>query len=271
MEGERQEVTRPAPPALAICREVPASFATCLRESDASIDVDRARRQHASYVDALRSLGITVRVLPALDELPDSVFVEDAAVITGRHALLTRPGAPSRRSEVDAIRDALAEHVDLQQVPPPATIDGGDVLRVGRRLFVGVSTRTNEEGVSELARVAALDGLETISIRVTRGLHLKSACTALDDSIVLYRPGCVDESALRSHGLTLVEAREAPGANVLVFGDDVLVSTNAPETNSALCDRGWKTRALDISEFQRGDGALSCLSLRLPGTSEWVT
>ena len=263
-------MTRPSPPTHAICREVPASYSDCLRESGASIDVEKAREQHARYVEVLQRLGVSVTVFPPLDDLPDSVFVEDVAVITGRHTLLTNPGAPSRRGEVAAMREALTTHFTIHETDDGAFLDGGDVLRVGDRLFVGLSNRTNEAGAAALERGAGLDDLRVVPVRVRHGLHLKSACTALDDRTVIQRAAAFDSDELERHEVCGVEAPEPSGTNILVLADSVLVPASAPRTAERLSDSGWNVLTLDISEFQTGDGALSCLSLRWRTEDGWV-
>jgi dimethylargininase len=263
-------------PRKVLVRPVSARYAACLR-SDASavIDVARARAQHAAYVDAIRALGVEVAFVSADDESPDACFVEDTAVVTGpRRAVATRPGAPSRRDEVYAVSAALARELDVHVMDAPATLDGGDVLRVGRRLFVGLSERTNAEGAAALAEVAARDGLEVTTLAVRGGLHLKSACTLAGPDLLLFDPALVTESdltTLRAAGIATRAVLEPVGANVLALGDAVLVSAAAPRTAQALRDEGRDVRVVDVSEMHKGDGALTCLSLRIPRAGAWST
>jgi dimethylargininase len=257
-----------APPARALVREVSATYADCIRTSrGAAIDVGAARRQHAGYVDALRELGVPVDVVPADDACPDACFVEDTAVITGRHALATCPGAPARRAEVPAVAAALATLVEVHAMSAPATLDGGDVLRAGDRLFVGLSSRTNRAGLEALARVADKDGLSVVALEVRGGLHLKSACTLASGSLVVFDPDVLGQEELRAlegAGLRAIAAPESAGANVLALGDAVIVSDAAPKTAAKLAAEGLRVRRVSLSEIHKGDGALTCLSLRLP-------
>jgi dimethylargininase len=263
------------PPARVLVRPVPLRYPECLREDRAvSIDLERARQQHAGYVRALREAGAQVGEVDASDETPDACFLEDAAVVTGRHALSTRPGAPSRRAEVEGVARALAAFCTVCAMEAPATLDGGDVLRAGSTLFVGLSSRTNQAGAQRLAEVARLDGLETRVLRVTGGLHLKSACTLADATTLLYAPALLGEADLapfRDLGLTCLAAPEPAGANVLALGSRVLVSAAAPRTSALLAQRGLDVRLVDVGEFHKGDGALTCLSLRIPPQGGWST
>jgi dimethylargininase len=262
-------------PERVLTRAISARYADCVREeTSARIDVELARAQQEAYVTALRAVGVRVDMLPSDDDSPDACFIEDTAVITGAHAIATRPGADSRRAEVPPVADALARLLEVHRMDGPATLDGGDVLRIDTRLFVGLSTRTNRAGVDALARVAVLDGLEVTPIPVRGGLHLKSACTLASASVLLYDPRVLDDTdlaLLRAPGVELVRVSEPAGANVLVLGDAVLVSMAAPETAEMLRARGLDVRVLDVSEIHKGDGALTCLSLRIPRAGAWST
>ncbi len=264
-----------AVPELVIARHVADRYADCLRtDRDARIDVATARVQHAGYVAALRELGVEVEVLAAEEACPDSCFVEDTAVVLGAHALATRPGAPSRRAEVAAVASRLAARRVVHAMNAPATLDGGDVLRAGAHVFVGVSTRTNGEGVDALTRVAELEHLTVVPIDVRGGLHLKSACTLAGPALVVYDEALIDATALsafRAAGLDAVGTDEAAGANVLAIGGAVLVSTAAPRTAARLAALGLDVRTVDVGELHKGDGALTCLSLRIAGAGAWCT
>jgi dimethylargininase len=264
-----------APPARLVARQVSARYAQCVRsDTTRAIDVSAARRQHEAYVETLRSLGLRVDVLAAEDDAPDACFVEDTAVITGAHALATRPGAESRRVEVASVAQELARDRQITAMSSPATLDGGDVLRVGNRLFVGLSSRTNRAGLDALAGVAALDGLDVVALSVRDGLHLKSACSLASPSLLVLDPrilGDEERSAFGDAGLTLLAVEEPAGANVLAVGDAVLVSSAAPRTAEQLRAKGLDVRVVDVGEFHKGDGALTCLSLRVPREGAWAT
>jgi dimethylargininase len=241
----------------ALVRAIPRSYHRCLREDEVEIDVDRARRQHREYVKALEALGARVLELPALDDDPDSVFVEDVVVVLDRHAVLTRPGAPSRRGEGESLVPFI-EGFELVRMKAPATLDGGDVLRVGRFVFVGLSKRTNREGFELLAEVARAEDLEPVAVEVRGGLHLKSACTALGSSVI-GRFERIDRAPFVACDLELVDAPEPMGANVLDLGAGVLVSAAAPKTAALL---GERARIIELGEIHKGDGALTCMSVR---------
>ena len=262
-----------AVPARVVARSLSARYPNCLRsETSARIDVARARAQHDAYIAAVRALGVRVDVLPTDDDCPDACFIEDTAVITGARALATRPGAPSRRAEVAPVAEELARDLAVHRMEAPATLDGGDVLRIGSRLFVGLSSRTNAGGVEALARVAVQDGLEVIPVTVRDGLHLKSACSLASGSLLVLDPRVMreqDSALFRVTGVALLNAAEPAGANVLALGDAVLVSAAAPGTAEALRRRGLDVRVVDVSEFHKGDGALTCLSLRVPSAGCW--
>ncbi|MEM9458587.1 MAG: dimethylargininase [Myxococcota bacterium] len=262
----------PATPQRAWVRAPSDAYARCLRADDTiTPDVDRALEQHGGYVAALRAAGVEVEILPPVAGLPDACFVEDVAVILDpEFAVLTRPGAVPRQSESATIEPRLAEIFAMGQIQAPATLDGGDVLRLGARLLVGSSRRTNEAGIEQLRGLAAPRGLDVLGIPVTAGLHLKSACTALDLTTVLVDPTALDPGPLRDLGLRVHAVPEPVGANVLTLGDRVLVSAAAPKTARWLESRGRAVVRISLGEFHRGDGALSCLSLRQAAPGSWV-
>ncbi len=243
----------------------------CLRTSQQPLDLARARRQHAGYVAALRELGLEVEVLPALDICPDAVFVEDTAVLLGRRALITRPGAPARRAEVASVREALARtnQFDIHEMTAPARLDGGDVLRVGSRLFVGMSARTNADGVDRLAKLAVREGLSTQTVAVDAGLHLKSAVTAIAETTVIVDAQQLDPRPFQQLGLEVIEAQEPAGANVLALGSTIVVSASAPQTAAHLEARGLCLVRVELDQFHLADGALTCLSLRTAAAGTW--
>lgn len=261
----------PSTPSRAWVRAPSPAYADCLRnESQPRPDVGRALAQHQGYVEALRAAGVGVEVVPPAEGYPDACFVEDVAVILDHEiAVLTRPGAPSRRPEVRDLAPWLAQTLTLHALEDPATLDGGDVLRLGPTLWVGRSGRTNREGIEQLRGLAAPRGIDVIEIEVAQGLHLKSACTALDARTLVVDPTALDPAVLRDHGVEVHPVPEPLGANVLAFGDRVLVSDAAPQTARWLQARGVTVVRVPLSEFHHGDGALSCLSLRLPPAGAW--
>src|SRR5215212_2672642 len=179
------------------------------------LDAGVAARQHRAYCDALRACGARVLTLPRADELPDSVFVEDTAIVLDEVAVLTRPGVESRRDEVALIGAEVARLRPVVKVEAPATLEGGDVMRVGRTLYVGLSPRTNADGAEALRRLAAPHGYEVVTVELRGCLHLKTGCSALDDATVLVNPEWVDARAFDGHDLVAVDKSEPWAANVV--------------------------------------------------------
>jgi len=225
------------------------------------IDAGVAARQHRAYCDALRACGARVLTLPRADELPDSVFVEDTAIVLDEIAVLTRPGVESRRGEVGLIEKDVAGLRTVVKVEAPATLEGGDVMRVGRTLYVGLSPRTNAGGSEALRRFAAPHGYEVLTVEMRGCLHLKTGCSALDDATVLVNPEWVDAGAFDAHEVVAVDEAEPWAANVLRVGDWVCVSSAFPRTAALLRARGYDVRAVEVSEFAKAEGGMTCMSL----------
>ena len=216
------------------------------------IDVARAIAQHADYVEALRSRGVAVEELPPLAGAPDACFVEDTAIVLDEVAVITRPGIESRRREVGSVASALAKHRELITIDAPSTLEGGDVVVAGETLFVGWSKRTNHAGLKELAH------------RVLRGcLHLKSAMTLIGPETLLIQPEWLDLTHVRGLECLSVAPEEPFGANALRLADSLLHPAGFPRTHSLLCERGFDVSPVEIGEFQKAEGAVTCLSLLL--------
>ncbi|MCU0692127.1 MAG: arginine deiminase family protein [Polyangiaceae bacterium] len=259
-----------------IVRNLSPRFADCEREDrGAVIDLELALTQHRAYVDAIRDVVGVVQELPGLSEHPDCGFVEDTAVVlNAEHVLITCPGAPSRRGEIAAVAQALRSvGTELITLPAPAFLDGGDVLRVGVHLFVGLSARTTSLGAQRLANAAQAHGLTTHVVSVPSGLHLKTGCSLADADTLLYTRGSgIDPSPFAQVGLQCVAMNEPSGGNVLALGGGhVLVSDAAPATADLLTRRGLKVRVLAMSEMHKADAAVTCSSLRLPTRGCWCT
>src|SRR5829696_7353577 len=250
---------------LAFTRSVPPSIARCelTHLQREPIDFARAVEEHDRYEAALRELGCLVERLPDAPELPDSVFVEDAAVVFDRLAVIARPGAESRRPEVDAVAAALAAHRPLAFIAAPGTLDGGDVLVTPGKVFVGVSARTNEEGIRQLAAMIAPHGFETIAVPVTGCLHLKSAVTVCALTTLLINPAWVDPSIFDGFDLIDVDPAEPAAANVLRIGDTIVCAEEHARTRRRLEARGFVTRSVPAGELAKAEGGLSCCSLIL--------
>ncbi|HWS52883.1 MAG TPA: arginine deiminase family protein [Pyrinomonadaceae bacterium] len=247
----------------AITREPARSLSGCELTYVARqpIDAGRAAAQHRDYRRALEACGARVVALPAVEGLPDSVFVEDAAVVLEELAVITSPGVASRRAEVGLINPEVARLRPVARILAPATLEGGDVLRVGRRLFVGLSPRTNRAGVEALERLTAPHGYEVAPIALRDCLHLKTACTAADDGTILLNPAWVDAEAFRGYELLAVHPAEPWAANTARVGESLLVGASFPRTAEALARRGLDVRPVDVSEFAKAEGGLTCMSL----------
>jgi dimethylargininase len=229
-------------------------------------DYGRALAQHAEYCRALARLGLALTKLPADRSYPDSTFVEDAAVLTPGGAILTRPGAPSRRGEVAGIAAALAPFFPApRRIEAPGTLDGGDVCEAGEHWFIGVSQRTNEEGARQLARFLADVGLASSLVDV-RGipeiLHLKSGIAWLSGQSLVVIDSLASHAALSGWELVRVDPEENYAANCVRVNDAVLFAAGHPRLQASLRGLGHDLVVLEMSEFQKMDGGLSCLSLR---------
>jgi dimethylargininase len=248
----------------ALVRDVSPSFANalCAVPPDPPIDLALARRQHTAYRAALAQLGIDVIMLPAADDLPDCCFIEDTAVVSDGTALVTNPGAASRQLETAASASALAQHVEIATMMAPATLDGGDVMRVGKTIFVGRSARTNEAGIARLAAVFEPRGYRVVPVAMPAGvLHLKSVCAPLGDDRITLAERSIPRDAFGNVHVVRVPAEETYAANCLAIGNRVLCAKGYPETRDALATADFETIELDTSEFRKADGALTCLSI----------
>ncbi len=236
----------------ALVRAVPASFLGALTRERLSrpLDVDLARTQHRGYREALRAAGFTLIELPSLEAHPDCCFVEDCAVVAEGVALVTRPGAESRRGEVESVAEALKPHLRLEHMAAPATLDGGDCLRVGRRWYVGRSARTNAAGAARVREVFGPLGYDVVEVPVDGALHLKSVCSAAGGRVLLAR-GALPRATFREE---VVPVDDAVAANVVEGPKAVLVAAGR-----ALA--GLKVIEVDNSELRRADSALTCMSI----------
>jgi dimethylargininase len=227
------------------------------------IDVACAVEQHRQYEAALRELGITVVSLPAEPELPDCMFVEDPAVVVNEVAVMTRMGAESRRGESKSLAAALAPYRPLRWMREPATLEGGDVLRVGSQLFVGLSARTNGAGIEQLAAELQPFGYSVIPVEVRGCLHLKSACCALDAKTILANRNWIDPSPFEGFTLVDIPAAEPRAANVLAVGNTVILPDAFPATATLLERLGYQVRRLNISELMKAEAGVTCSSILL--------
>ena len=228
------------------------------------VDVARAEEQWAAYVQAFRDTGWRVAEVAPAPECPDSVFVEDTVVMLGRVAVITRPGAESRRPETAAVEAVVRSlGLEIAHISARGTLDGGDVLKIDDVVYVGVGGRTNDDGVAQLRMIASDVGMRVVPVSVRRVLHLKAAVTALPDGTVLGYPALVDEPAVFPQ---LLEVPEESGAHVVLLGDNrVLIAADCPQTVDLLERRGLTPMVVDIGEFQKLEGCVTCLSVRVRG------
>jgi dimethylargininase len=224
---------------------------------------ERLLIQHRAYVAALREAGLMIEMLPALDACPDAYFVEDVAVVVPELAIVTRPGALERRGEADHIVEALSAHRHMVRLESPATLDGGDVLVVGRRIFVGLSGRTNEAGFSSLRDLLLPHGYRVEAIPVVAGLHLKSSVSLIGPDALVVTPAFADLAELAELERIVVSEAEAYAANAVWVNDHLLVAAGSSMLARRLRGRGLELIELDMSEVAKMDGGLSCLSLRV--------
>jgi dimethylargininase len=258
---------QPAAMKRAVVRSPATTLAAGLSQSDLGVpNYEQAVAQHASYCAALERCGLELTYLAANDAFPDSTFVEDTAVLTKRCAILTRPGAPSRLNEVELIAPTLtASFDDVHWITEPGTLDGGDVCEAGNHYFIGVSERTNEVGAKQLGGILGNLGA-SCSFIVIRGvaglLHLKSGLAWLGDNRLVVTESLKTRDELAGYELIPVGTDEQYAANCVRVNDRVLIASGYPNLEQTLGGLGYETISLEMSEFQKLDGGLSCLSLR---------
>jgi dimethylargininase len=260
-------------PMIALTRPVPPSMANCelTHLSRCSLDIPRAAAQHAAYEGILRSLGVEVRQLPPAPELPDSVFIEDAAVVLPEMAILTLPGAVSRRPELAAVRQALAPLRPLVAVQPPGTVDGGDVLVVPqtRRIFIGLSSRTNEVGIAQMRDFTRSHGYRVEAIPMRDCLHLKSAACQIAPNdqppLLLINPRWLPTDAFPGIACLPIHPSEPYAANAIRVGAALLHGAQFPLTRHLLHLHGIAATPVENDELAKAEGALTCCSILFDG------
>jgi len=226
------------------------------------VDVGLASAQWDGYVDALERCGWEIVEVPPAEDCPDAVFIEDTLVMYRNVAVITRPGADSRKPETESVAKTITSlGYSTNAITAPATLDGGDVLKIGDTMYVGRGGRTNAEGARQLRAIVEPLGANVIAVPIERVLHLKSAVTALPDGTVIGYPPLVDDSAIFS---AFRSVPEEPGAHVVLAGGDrVLVAASAPKSAALFSDLGFTPVIVDISEFEKLEGCVTCLSVRL--------
>jgi dimethylargininase len=251
----------------ALTRAVSPAMNSCelTHLSRVAIDVALAETQHAAYERALGALGCVVDRIAADSTMPDSVFIEDTAVVLDEIGVLMRPGASSRQPEVDGVREALRAYRMLATIEAPGTMDGGDVLVIGRSVFVGASGRTNAEGIGQFRRHLAPFGYSVTPVLVTGCLHLKSAVTALAEGHVLINPEWLDASLFNQYEQIAVDRAEPHAANVVRVGSTLLYPDAFARTAERLTRAGFEVTTVDVSELAKAEGAVTCCSLVFRG------
>ncbi len=248
---------------VALTREVSPAFDRCelTHVERRPIDVGRAREQHREYERCLEELGCVIERLAAEPDLPDSVFVEDVAVVLDEMAVITRPGAPSRREERPSIADALEKHRRLALIEAPGVLDGGDVLQVGKHLYVGLSKRTNTAGIDQLLRLVEPSGYSVTTVEFSGCLHLKSAATRVAPGMLLINPDWVDTAVFDHLEAVSIDPDEPAAANALLVGDRALLPGQYPRTLARLGRMGIDVRPVDVSELIKAEAGVTCCSL----------
>jgi len=250
---------------IAVTRAISPRFNECeiTHIERTPINLDIARAQHSQYVNALKQLGCEVLELPAEADLPDSVFVEDIAFILPHTAVITRPGADSRKPETESIIRALSPYINLIHLQEPATLDGGDVLVIGKNIFIGLSTRSNQDAIDQLRTILKNGGYTVTGVELHDCLHLKSAVTRVDDDTLLINKDWVDTRHFERYELIEVDPSEPHAANCLPIGDSIIYPSSFPKTDARLKARGYKTVSVEVDELAKAEGAVTCCSLIL--------
>jgi dimethylargininase len=218
-------------------------------------------QQHHTYVDTLNNLGLQVTELEALDDYPDAHFVEDTAVVVPEIAIIARPGAKSRRGEEITIEDVLAKYKNIEKIKAPGTVDGGDVLITGKKVYIGISERTNQEGANQLSEILIKFGYDSTYISVNKGLHLKSDVNYIGKNTVLMKD-IFDTQDFKSYNKIIVKPEESYAANSLLVNNKLIIPKGFAETKLRLLEAEFDVIELDMSESQKMDGGLTCFSLR---------
>ena len=248
---------------LAITRDISPRFNECeITHIDRTpIDVAVAQSQHHGYVQAIKELGCAVLELPAEPDLPDSVFVEDPAIVFPEVALITNPGADSRKPETQSIAQVLAPYRELLQLKPPATLDGGDVLVLGKNIYVGMSTRSNQHAVDQMNQLLGPFGYRVQGVEIHGCLHLKTAMTRVDEKTLLLNRNWVDVEHFEGYDLIEVDPSEPFAGNCLPINGSIIFPSDFPQTAKKLEQRGYILKSVVVDELAKAEGAVTCCSL----------
>jgi dimethylargininase len=245
----------------AIVRPVPDSYHHCIRTNRGNIDVTLAKRQHSEYCKALQRLGLELILVKGDNALPDSCFVEDTAAVFMEKAVICNMRMKSRANEVTEVARVMEKLKETHHIKPPATIDGGDILRVEDTVYVGISARTNLDAIDQLKKILESSEVNIVPVKVHKVLHLKSACTYLGDNFVILSKGYFDTKVLQGLGKIIVPKGEEYAADCLAINGTVLMAKGYAKTKKLVEGEGFSVEELEMSEFRKGEGALTCLSI----------
>ena len=245
----------------AIVRPVPDSYNLCVRTNVEKIDVALAKSQHTEYCRALQKLGLKLIWVEGDNTLADSCFVEDTAIVLEEKAIICNMKVKSRAKEVVEVAKVLEKLKETHCITPPATIDGGDVLKIGDKVFVGISARTNLQAIRQLRKIVENSNLKIVPVKVHNVLHLKSVCTYLGNNYVILSKGHFDINILRDYNIIMVPKGEEYAADCLAINGTVIIAKDHPKTKKLVEKEGFFIKELEISEFRKGEGALTCLSI----------
>ena len=226
-------------------------------------DYNKALEQHQAYMNALKECGLEIMVLEADENFPDSTFVEDTALLTPHCAIMMNPGAPSRKGEVSEIKKAVSRfYSDIEAVKAPGTVDAGDIMMVGRHYYIGISGRTNENGAKQVIEILNQYGMSGSTIKLEKGLHLKTGLAYLENNNLVVCGKFTNQSEFIKFNKLEIPEDESYAANCVWINNQVIIPTGYPVTKQKISDTGYSIIETDVSEFQKLDGGLSCLSLR---------
>lgn len=225
------------------------------------ININKAEKQHLLYEGALKQMGFSIRRIPETPQFPDGVFIEDTAVVFPELAIITRPGALSRRPETESMATVLKEYRQLYHIHAPGTLDGGDVLVLGKRVFIGISSRTNKEAIKQFDEILKPFGYEVIGISISKSLHLKTAVSAIDDSLLLINPDWINADFFEGYHCHCIHPQEPFAANVISYENQVLCSSAFPRTIDRLTGKNYNVLQVDQSELSKAEAGLTCCSV----------
>ncbi len=226
-------------------------------------DYSKAIEQHKNYIDALKDCGLKVLVMEADEMFPDSTFIEDTALLTPNCAIIMRPGVHSRREEVNKVADFLEDHFDsIEKITRPGTIEAGDIMMVGKHFYIGISERTNETGADQLIRLLKKYGMSGSKVKLNKVLHLKTGLAYLEHNNLIISGEFLNYPEFKQFNHIKIEQGESYAANCIWVNETVIVPSGHPNSKAKIEKAGYNTCEVDVSEFQKLDGGLSCLSLR---------